>query len=72
MIKLPNEDQIEDEDNNNKGEVTLNETSSKSPQKSLAITKGPQRVIPQTLELESYKAVEVKEIQIKAINQSVV
>jgi hypothetical protein len=29
-------------------------------------------VIPQTLELESYKAVQVKEIQIKAINSSIV
>ena len=41
MIKLPNEDQTEDEEKINKAEVTLNETSSKSPQKSLAITKGP-------------------------------
>lgn len=71
MVKLPNNDdgQIDDDD---KKEATMNETSSRSPQKSLAITKGPQRAIPQTLELDSYKAVEVKEIQIKAINQSVV
>ena len=63
MIKLPNNDEIvDDEEKNMKGDVTLNETGSKSPQKSLAITKGPQWVIPQTLELDSYKAVEVKEI----------
>ena len=57
MIKLPKEDQIEDEEKVNKTEITLNETSSKSPQKSLAITKGPQRIIPQTLDLDSYKAI---------------
>ena len=31
MIKLPKEDQIEDEEKVNKTEITLNETSSKSP-----------------------------------------
>ena len=42
MIKLPNENEIEDnEEKVNKTEINLNETSSKSPQKSLAITKGP-------------------------------
>ena len=64
MVKLPNADDehVEEDD---KKEQTMHETSSRSPQKSLAITKGPQRIIPQTLELDSYKAVEVKEIQIK-------
>lgn len=42
MIKLPNNDDSNDVDEEkvNK-DITLNETSSKSPQKSLAITKGP-------------------------------
>ena len=71
MVKLPNPDDQEPEEDHRK-EQTVHETSSRSPQKSLAITKGPQRVIPQTLELDSYKAVEVKEIQIKQINQSVI
>ena len=60
MIKLPNDDgEVDLED---KKEMSVNETTSRSPQKSLAITKGPQKVIPQTLELDSYKAVEVKNI----------
>lgn len=74
MVKLPNADETEEVEDKKGGmnEQTINESSSRSPQKSLAITKGPQRAIPQSLELDSYKAVEVKEIQIKQINQSVV
>lgn len=61
MVKLPNADEPEDDVDQHQ-EMTMNDQSSKSPQKSLAITKGPQRAIPQKLELDSYKAVEVKEI----------
>lgn len=74
MVKLPqNELDMGEHDleESKQDQSALKESTSKSPQKSLAITKGPQRTIPQTLELDSYKAVEVKEIQIKAINQSV-
>lgn len=46
MIKLPNNDDTPDDEEKVHKDITLNETSSKSPQKSLAITKGPQRVIP--------------------------
>ena len=74
MVKLPQNDlDIMDQDNeeSKQEQSVLKESTSRSPQKSLAITKGPQRTIPQTLELDSYKAIEVKEIQIKQINQSV-
>ena len=74
MVKLPQNDVdfLEQEHDDSKQEQSMmKESTSRSPQKSLAITKGPQRTIPQTLELDSYKAVEVKDIQIKAINQSV-
>ena len=74
MVKLPQNDldMVDQEQEESKQEQSvLKESTSRSPQKSLAITKGPQRTIPQTLELESYKAIEVKEIQIKQINQSV-
>ncbi|CAI2385623.1 unnamed protein product [Moneuplotes crassus] len=74
MVKLPKNDidAFEPDQEDTKMEHSImKESTSRSPQKSLAITKGPQRTIPQTLELDSYKAVEVKDIQIKAINQSV-
>lgn len=71
MVKLPQSNYGDQEMEESKQEHSIMKESAKSPQKSLAITKGPQRTIPQTLELDSYKAVEVKEIQIKAINQSV-
>jgi len=74
MVKLPQNDLDiidQDQEESKQDHSMMKESTSKSPQKSLAITKGPQRTIPQTLELDSYKAVEVKEIQIKAINQSV-
>ena len=75
IVKLPdNELDIagdQEQEESKQEQSIMKESTSKSPQKSLAITKGPQRTIPQTLELDSYKAVEVKEIQIKAINQSV-
>lgn len=74
MVKLPQNDLDTfepDHDDTKQEQSIMKESNSRSPQKSLAITKGPQRTIPQTLELDSYKAVEVKDIQIKAINQSV-
>ena len=74
MVKLPQNDlDMLDQDNeeSKQEQSILKESNSRSPQKSLAITKGPQRTIPQTLELESYQSVEVKDIKIKNINQSV-
>lgn len=74
MVKLPQNDldmASQEHEETKQEQSILKESTSRSPQKSLAITKGPQRTIPQTLELDSYKAVEVKDIQIKAINQSV-
>ncbi|CAI2385624.1 unnamed protein product [Moneuplotes crassus] len=74
MVKLPRNDLDvfdPDQEDTKQEQSIMKESTSRSPQKSLAITKGPQRTIPQTLELDSYKAVEVKDIQIKAINQSV-
>ena len=74
MVKLPQNDlDLIDQDNeeSKQEQSVLKESNSRSPQKSLAITKGPQRTIPQTLELESYQSVEVKDIKIKSINQSV-
>jgi len=44
MVKLPNQEDPEVEDE--RKDHTVHETSSRSPQKSLAITKGPQRAIP--------------------------
>lgn len=49
----------------------MNQSASKtSPQKSLAI-KGPPKIINETLDIDNYQGVKVKEINVKPLNQSV-
>ncbi len=48
----------------------LNQSSTKSPHKSLAI-KGPPKVINEKLEIDNYQGVKVMDINVRPLNQSV-
>jgi hypothetical protein len=47
-----------------------NQSSTKSPQKSLAI-KGPPKVINEKLDIDNYQGVKVMDINVRPLNQSV-
>jgi hypothetical protein len=48
----------------------LNQSTSKSPHKSLAI-KGPPKVINEKLDIDNYQGVKVMDINVRPLNQSV-
>ena len=59
-----------DEDPSRKDASALNNSMSKSPQKSLAI-KGPPKVINEKLDIDNYQGVKVMDINVRPLNQSV-
>jgi hypothetical protein len=59
-----------DEDPSRKDASALNQSISKSPQKSLAI-KGPPKVINEKLDIDNYQGVKVMDINVRPLNQSV-
>eukprot|EP00347_Sterkiella_histriomuscorum_P008400 403345240 len=75
MVKLP-KDELDflkkgDDINDSKKEASiLNQSSTKSPHKSLAI-KGPPKVINEKLEIDNYQGVKVMDINVRPLNQSV-
>lgn len=82
MIKLPrdeldflkkNEDGgiggMGQNDSKKEGSI-MNQSSTKSPHKSLAI-KGPPKVINEKLEIDNYQGVKVMDINVRPMNQSV-
>ena len=48
----------------------LNQSSTKSPHKSLAI-KGPSKAINEKLEIDNYQGVKVLDVNVRPLNQSV-
>lgn len=59
-----------DDDPSRKNASALDQSQSKSPQKSLAI-KGPPKVINEKLDIDNYQGVKVMDINVRPLNQSV-
>mmetsp|Transcript_40493 Transcript_40493/g.38987 ORF Transcript_40493/g.38987 Transcript_40493/m.38987 type:complete len:131 (+) Transcript_40493:339-731(+) len=75
MVRLPRDEMDflkkgEDLNESKKEASVLNQSSTKSPHKSLAI-KGPPKPINEELKLADYQKVKLKDITIKPLNQSV-